>query len=186
MSSRSRTPTLASLPWRSGRWWLTGLAKTALAFAIVYAPLAYFASHYRIAYDSVRGANCLPYSVFLIDLHDQRVGRGDYVAFRSRRMQPFYADGTVAVKRVVGVPGDRVAVDERGVSINGTRWGELLHVQEGERLWRMGRRASDYARHERIPLQRLWTMGTHPRSFDSRYWGYVADEQVVGRAIPLW
>lgn len=175
-----------SRPERSWQWWCTGLAKAALALLIVYAPLHWFSKHYRIAYDAVEGAHCLPHSVFLVSLKNHRLERGDYVAFVSKQMQPFYKDGTQVVKLLAGVPGDPVAVNESGVWVDGVHWGGLLHAQEGGRLWKMGRHAADYRRQEVVPEHRLWVLGTHPRSYDSRYWGYITDEQVVGRAIPLW
>jgi conjugal transfer pilin signal peptidase TrbI len=171
---------------RSARGWVMGLVNAAAALAIVYVPLDWFAEHYRIVYDSIKGANCLPYSVFLVDLRDRATDRGEYVAFVSKQMEPFYANGTIAVKLVAGVPGDRVTVNETGVSINGRHLGTLLHLKDGERLWRMGRRVADVERDERIPDGHLWMMGTNPRSYDSRYWGYIENEQVIGRAIPLW
>jgi conjugal transfer pilin signal peptidase TrbI len=168
------------------RWWIAGLAKAFLALLLVYAPIGWFASHYRLVYDAVKGANCLPYSVFLVDVHDRAVVRGEYIAFVSRQMEPFYADGTPAVKQVVGVEGDRVLVNEQGVFVNGRPRGSLLHLQEGERLYRLGLRPEDVQRDEQVPRGRVWMMGTHPRSYDSRYWGYINSEQVIGRAIPLW
>lgn len=154
--------------------------------AIVSAPLGWFSGHYRIVYDSIKGENCLPYSVFLVDLRDRVTDRGEYIAFVTRQMEPFYANGTVAVKLIAGVPGDRVQVGTEGVAINGHRWGALLHLKDGEKLWRMGRRLSDVERDEVIPEGHLWMMGTNPRSYDSRYWGYIDNEQIIGRAIPLW
>lgn len=176
----------AKPPMGSARWWREGIGKALLAFALVLLPLAWFAGHYRIVYDAIQGANCLPYSVFLVDLTDQKAQRGAYVAFVTRQMEPFYANGTLAVKEVAGIPGDRVKVSESGVVVNGKPRGSLLHLREGERLWRMGRRISEVERDEVVPLGHLWMMGTHPRSFDSRYWGYIDHEQVIGRAIPLW
>jgi conjugal transfer pilin signal peptidase TrbI len=171
---------------RGPRWWLIGLTKACVALAIIYVPLSAFASHYRIVYDSIKGANCLPYSVFLVDLRDRAVERDEYVAFVSMQMEPFYQNGTLAVKLVAGVPGDHVTVNAKGVSVNGRYMGSLLHLQDGERLWRMGRRVDEVERDEQVPVGHLWMMGTNPRSYDSRYWGYIQKSQVVGRAIPLW
>lgn len=186
MSSPEATTATSRAQARSARWWAIGLAKASVALAIVYLPLAWFADHYRIVYDSVKGANCLPYSVFLVDLRDRATDRGQYIAFVTRQMEPFYADGTIAVKQIAAVPGDRVQVSTQGVAINGHVQGALLHLKEGERLWRMGRRISDVERDELVPQGHLWMMGTNPRSYDSRYWGYIENEQIIGRAIPLW
>lgn len=171
---------------RGERRWLRGFTCAAVALAIVYVPLMAFASNYRIVYDSIKGANCLPYSVFLVDLRDRVVERDEYIAFVSMQMEPFYKNGTLAVKLAAGVPGDHITVNERGVAVNGHHMGALLHLQEGEKLWRMGRRIGDVERDEQVPVGRLWMMGTNPRSYDSRYWGYIKNDQVIGRAIPLW
>jgi conjugal transfer pilin signal peptidase TrbI len=192
------------------------LIATALMVLVLYLPLKGFSERYRILYDSVEGGNCLPYSVFLIDLDDRGVRRGEYAAFFTMQLEPFYrvepavlkelADrreqrvvidrrgvmidgvyrGVAVVKQVSGVPGDHIAVGEAGVLVNGSRKGGLLHASEGGKLWQLGRRVSDYVRDEAVPPGHLWMMGTTERSYDSRYWGYVSDEQVIGRAIPLW
>jgi conjugal transfer pilin signal peptidase TrbI len=101
-------------------------------------------------------------------------------------MGPFYPDGTLVIKRVVGVAGDQVVVAAAGVWVNGVKEGGLLHAAPGGRLWALGHRPVEYERDERVPLNHWWVMGTNPRSFDSRYWGYVEHEQIVGRANPIW
>jgi len=172
--------------WSSARWWAKGLSSVLIAFLLTYLPIAWFAARYRIWTDAVLGQNCLPYRTFLVDLKDRHIRRGDYIVFSSRQMQPFYPNGTRVAKLVAGIPGDHILVNAQGVWVNEKYWGELTHVSTGARLWKMGRRATDYRRDERVPDGHFWMMGTKPRSYDSRYWGYITDEQVVGRAIPLW
>src|SRR5579884_2347736 len=53
-----------------------------------------------VAIDFYPGPRCLDPRFFLVDRRDQRIGRGDYVVFRSRGMGPFYPDGTLVIKRV--------------------------------------------------------------------------------------
>jgi conjugal transfer pilin signal peptidase TrbI len=157
-----------------------------VALFLVAVPLLSFSNRFRIFADSTVGERCLPYRIFLVDLHAHLLRRGDYVVFRSRGMGPFYPDGTLVAKLVAGVPRDHVVVDERGMWVNGTFKGSLLHAQPGGRLWKLGHRPSEFARDELVPPDHWWVIGTLPRSFDSRYWGYIADPQIVGRAIPLW
>lgn len=148
------------------------------------------ASHPRYClvfdFDAPIGEHCLRYSSFFVDERDHAIRRGDYVAFRARGMTPFYPDGTRVVKEVAGVSGDHVVVNPMGVWVNEVQRGTLPHAQVGGRLWRMGRRPEDFERDERVPAHRWWVMGTSLHSFDSRYWGYISDEQVIGRARPLW
>jgi type IV secretory pathway protease TraF len=36
-----------------------------------------------------------------------------------------------------------------------------------------------------VPEGALFVLGTHERSFDSRYWGYVEAPEVTGRVLAL-
>lgn len=167
--------------------WLRDGFRFLVALALIGPGAWWFSHHYRLFDERTFGERrCLPFRFYLVDLTDHTLKRGDYVVFTAQRMEPFYAAGTLVAKRVKGVPGDHVLVNGAGVWVNGAYSGALLHARVGERLWRMGHRPEEFARDERVPAHDLWVMGTHPRSFDSRYWGYVRDEQIVGRAIPLW
>jgi len=45
---------------------------------------------------------------------------------------------------------------------------------------------STFNRDEAIPPAAYWVTGKAPKSFDSRYWGYVYDYQVIGRAYAIF
>ncbi|MGI9303500.1 MAG: S26 family signal peptidase [Gammaproteobacteria bacterium] len=165
---------------------LVGSFKVLLAFALVYPPIAYFESRYIIGVDPVAsGMSSTPYRFYLIDTNDRDLRRGDYFAFNSRGMGPFYGDGIKIVKQLVGVDGDHISVASR-VSVNGEAMGELPHVQPREKLWYLGKRPADYIRDLTLSNGQYWAMGSHPRSFDSRYWGPVLEDQVIGRAYAIF
>ena len=185
MFSRSGSHAAPPIHLDSPKWWFNGLWRVLLAALLFYLPMSWFAANYRLAYDMIEGVNCLPYTLFLIDLNDQDVTRGDYVAFRTLQMEPFYADGTTAIKILAGVPGDHIRVDESGVAVNGEAWGPLFHMHEGGRLRELGKTLDDYRRDEHVRDGRFWMLATHERSYDSRYWGTIAQDQVIGRVIPL-
>ena len=176
----------AGYPVRNWRWWCNGVARALVALTVCGAAVWLPAVRYRLVGDPTVGEHCLSFKLYLVDLHDKDLGRGDYVVFRSRATEPFYPTGTLMLKRIVGVSGDVVRVDPSGVFVNGALQGRLTHAQPGGRLWRMGRPVEAFARNERIPMGKWWVMGTNERSFDSRYWGYVSAEQIVGRAWPIW
>ena len=88
------------------------------------------------------------------------------------------------VKRIAAIPGDRIELGQGGVRVNGelipgsqlldrdSEGAPLAHANEGEIVLAAGR---------------YWVMGTHiRRSWDSRYFGPIAREQIVGGARPLW
>jgi signal peptidase I len=82
------------------------------------------------------------------------------------------------IKRVIGLPGETVEVHDNTVYINGQALHEtyLSHVTQ-----------HDYGPTE-VPTDHVFVMGDNRNaSNDSRYFGSVAFEQVIGRAwISYW
>lgn len=131
-----------------------------------------------------------------------RPARGDIVVFDSP------ATGTSLVKRVIGLPGDIVALDGEELIINGVRTqyanGDVSHLRDllavtdaqdpivlRERLpgaehdvLLLPRRAARSSFGPiRIPADRYLMLGDNrDNSADSRYFGLVPRENIVGRA----
>jgi signal peptidase I len=129
--------------------------------------------------------------------------RGEIVVFWSP------VDGRRLVKRIVGIPGDTVAVRNGRVYLNGVpaSYSPLGSV-EWRRLENEGIDAHDTAIEMEmgtrphpvmassgwpagpsygpavVPAGRYFVMGDHrDDSFDSRFWGYLDRERIVGRAV---
>jgi conjugal transfer pilin signal peptidase TrbI len=125
---------------------------------------------------------CLPDKrIYIIDTYNKDIWRGDLIAFRAERMAPYFKDGKVIVKIAAGVTGDRVKVDSQQTTINGTVIIEGLPLAN-----KLRKLPSVFNRDETIPAAAYWVTGKAPKSFDSRYWGYVYDYQVIGRAYALF
>jgi signal peptidase I len=94
----------------------------------------------------------------------------------------FAQDQTVLIKRVIGLPGDRVAASGGHVYIDG----ELL----SEPYLPKGVFTSSFGP-VTVPAGDLWVMGDNRGdSEDSRFFGFIPENTVVGRAIwkvwPPW
>lgn len=125
---------------------------------------------------------CLPDKwIYLIDTYNKDIWRGDLMAFRAERMTPFFKDGQIIVKIAAGVAGDRIQVDTHQTTLNGSLIIKGLPLAE-----KLKKPAASFKRNETIPPAAYWMTGQTPKSFDSRYWGYVYDHQVIGRAYALF
>ncbi len=103
--------------------------------------------------------------------------RGDIVVFRARK-----ADGEEVnlVKRVLGLPGDEIAVQDGVLLLNG--------VPQKERY--LNRDPADESSFgpTRVPPGYVFVMGDNrARSFDSRFFGPVPEKTIVGEAfLRVW
>jgi signal peptidase I len=98
-----------------------------------------------------------------------RPARGDIVAFRHDRSTP-----AIYLKRVIGLPGERVAVSGGVVRVNG------VTLREAYVRFNDGR---DYGSLE-VPPETYYMLGDNrANSDDSRAWGPVPARDVVGKAI---
>jgi len=130
--------------------------------------------------------------------------RGEIVVFDS----PY--DGISLVKRVIGVPGDVIALDEGGLSINGVHakyqpgeqqrvatllestqaWNPDMWLESGVlpahqvmRIPAAAGRSLDFFGPVRVPEGHYFMLGdSRDNSKDSRYIGFVPRENIVGRA----
>ncbi|QOY93058.1 signal peptidase I [Massilia sp. UMI-21] len=149
--------------------------------------------------------------------------RGDVMVFKyPKDMSQDY------IKRVIGVPGDKITYEDKRLSVNGKpvaytpmddylddqhpvyhkqfteqlpgRQGQIAHRilnTEGKPTLDLGavddfpnREACDYSYDKFtciVPPGNYFMMGDNrDNSADSRYWGFVPDKNIVGKAIVVW
>ena len=176
------------------------LVAAALITLTMYLMLEFVSARYIVAFTR-DNHYCLPYSVWLID-KTKRPGRGDFACFVGRGI-PGFADGIKWVKILSGMPGDKIEthtypVSERDshrsvIEVNGmpiqmrlqgiVRLNNLeFTVYEKDTKGRPLPMISAQA----IPAGKYYVHATAPRSFDSRYWGLINEDTMVGKATPLY
>lgn len=161
--------------------WLIFFSKAFLVLIVLFSVGFWFADRFRIGIDE-QIVKCIPgYSVYLIDRKDRSLEIGAIYSFAARGLQPFYEDGTQMVKFLRGQPGDEVQIQDLGnIYVNGAFVGHgLIHAEA------LGKPVGDFVGKTTL-TEGYWFMGTSHQSFDSRYWGVVRDEQIIGRAYPLF
>lgn len=101
-----------------------------------------------------------------------------------------YADGSTFVKKVEGLPGDRVTARNGCVTIHRSN-GQVVAL--GCVLSRApdGRPVPFHehwgAQGTRIPHGEWYASSTRvPQSYDSRYFGLVRSQQIIGTIQPIW
>jgi signal peptidase I len=128
------------------------------------------------------------------------VKRGDIIVFR----YPVDISQTF-VKRCMGVPGDRIRVINKQVYLNGVKLDEPYKVHKtdyidsyrdnfpGEPNVSVDRRAIDMLQNHAIngevvvPPNSYFAMGDNrDSSLDSRYWGFVPRENIIGKPLIVY
>ncbi|WP_026608650.1 signal peptidase I [Methylocaldum szegediense] len=174
-SSQVTAPARRRVPLRV--FLIRALPLLGLILAIEY----YVSQRFRLGIDAQKDTCLEGARIVLIDTYDQDLWRGDLVAFRAERMAPYFEDGRIVVKRVAGVSGDQVRVDEVRTTVNGIEIARGLPLAD-----KLKKDPTEFRYEGTVPPGAYWVMGTTPKSFDSRYWGHVYERQIIGRVYALF
>jgi len=136
--------------------------------------------------------------------------RGDVIVFRYPNYEHSASySGVDFIKRVVALPGDTISYEKDQLTVNGEivdyrKIGAYQGVDSGKAMsgYRHVRELIDHANHDillhplghsrelsktTIPEGHYFVMGDNrAHSSDSRFWGYVPEDYILGRAVGIW
>lgn len=134
--------------------------------------------------------------------------RGDLMVFRSPENRDVFF-----IKRVVGLPGDTVYYQAAQLTVNGRPWilepigegvysdqnnykyfTETIHIggdnyayEHQIRMYAQGPHADQNGKTLTVPKNSYFVVGDNrDQSNDSRFWGFVPEKLIVGRASFIW
>lgn len=153
----------------------------ALLVALLAMNYYWFKSPVTIGFDP-NDEKCLPdmHLSLLVKQHPAHVERGDLLFWEPSGALSYIKQAYV-LKRVSGVPGDRLQVTADEVLVNGEVVAKGLPLVDSTKV-----SPKAFERDEVIPAGKFFMTGTHPLSNDSRYWGYLDVGSVVGKGYKIF
>jgi len=122
---------------------------------------------------------------FLVPVHIKKIKPGDYLVFShddttfvNRGLNP---ENDRLIKRVGCSPGQYLTADTgRLFSCNKKELGKPLNKDS------RGKTLPQFEFSGLVPEGNFFMIGSDPRSFDSRYFGFVHADDILYKALPLW
>lgn len=147
-------------------------------FAIVFLYWAHIP--FAVAIDA-HDERCLPMrAAILWKVKPTTIGHGDYLFWKPYGALSEVKDEFI-LKQVAGVPGDHLTITKNKVLINGQL------IATGLKLYPLyNKNPKDFERDEVIPTNEYFLVGQNELSNDSRYWGYLDQSKIVGKAYRLF
>lgn len=148
-----------------------------LCFVTVWSTiyLKYIKPTWRIGFDTQKVVSIEDKRIVFINIKETSFKRGDIIAFKVKNLPPF-RDGQTVIKYADGLPGDKVTIQETEISVNGQ------YVTEGLDLaGRFGKEKAYFQKTLNVPEDGLYVLGRTPNSVDSRYFGPIPKQWVIGK-----
>lgn len=153
-----------------------------LLISVLSALFFLFFSRYTFAFNSA-DSDCLNASFFLVDKRDKDVSKGHLAAFTMKNENTLHGAGGRWIKRVAATEGMQVDVELEQTTINKT---EIIKNDMSHTLSYLGLSITDMTPSHTIKKGELFMMGETITSYDSRYWGSISTNDIIGKAYAIF
>jgi conjugal transfer pilin signal peptidase TrbI len=150
------------------------------SFSLIAVVILLLASKFTLAVPS-QEYSCLFARYFLVDKTNITIKRDRLIAFNLPVDTPYFKKGSRWIKKLVGVPGDRVIVGIDEVLINGKSYKNNMR----QLLMKIELSESAIIREFVLAEDEYFMVGETPLSYDSRFWGVVHAQDMIGDAYAV-
>lgn len=150
-----------------------------IAYLLVYLFVHILKDKYLIALDTTGSTQQKAFVVKKENPADLTINNQEFIAFRFKHENdPYYEQGHNFIKRVACKEGDILSVDKRSFYCNGE------YIGFGKEHDSQNKPVDIFSFEGVIPKDQYFVMGDAVmHSYDSRYWGFVDKNQIIGKAI---
>ena len=156
-----------------------------IVFLVFGSAIAYANERFILGLDPQGEHRCLPWVFYVIDTHQTSITKDQYFAYSAMGMEPIVENGHIALKKAAGAPGDQVVIEQARTWVEGMAQPNS-HLMIAPAIEHLYESKEALMREIVIPEGEIFALGTLEGSYDSRYWGNVKEEQIIGRAFPIF
>lgn len=124
----------------------------------------------------------LPYTVFLINKKNLNFKKNDLIVFKYPGENIYnFKKNEQFVKVAICLPGDLLHVnDNLEYFCNGKKIGTAAKEDS------QGKLLKHFYYSGQVPEGKYFVIGTHPKSWDSKYWGFVEHSSILATAVGIF
>jgi signal peptidase I len=149
----------------------------ALAFCLLMLLIAAFNGRYKLAVQYDYSVNFL---LAILDIKQKEIEKNDYFAFQFLAVKSDDRYGQKFVKRLGCAEGEYLEARDRDFYCNGTKIGTVKpYSKKGEPL-------TPFKYAGLVPRGHLFAVGDTKDSYDSKIWGFVDKNWIIGRVTKVF